>query len=237
MRGVRTEGEYPVMRRRLMALLLAPTLAPLTALALGVTPAAASLLIQVNKSTQQMTVSQDGRFLYQWPVSTGRPSLPTPSGTFTPFRMDIDHVSEQYDNAPMPYSIFFTRTGDAIHGTDETKYIGRAVSHGCVRLTRQHAAILWKLVKQEKMANTKVVLTGRVPGRAPLVAQEQADPETTGAAPSYQRGWSNGRVYYQDNGRYYYDDRPPPPPPDYVPDDRRDDGDSPPPFPFFIFGR
>jgi len=230
------------MRRRLMA----PFVAALLVLPLTVAPAAAALVIHVDKSAQQMTVSRDGQFLYQWPVSTGRPSLPTPSGTFRPFRMDIDHYSEQYDNAPMPYSIFFTRNGDAIHGTDEVKYIGRAVSHGCVRLSRKHAAILWKLVKQEKMANTRVVLTGRVPGSAPLVAEDQPDAESTGAgAPSYQRRWSNGRVYYQDNGRYYYDDQPPPPPPDYVPErryyragaseDSRDD--PPPPFPFFLFGR
>ncbi|MEJ2623391.1 MAG: L,D-transpeptidase, partial [Pseudolabrys sp.] len=149
------------MRRRLVAIIV-----PLAAASLVLTaaPAAASLLIQVDKSTQRMTVSQDGQFLYQWPVSTGRPSLPTPSGSFRPFRMDIDHVSEQYDNAPMPYSIFFTRTGDAIHGTNEMRYIGRAVSHGCVRLSRRHAAILWRLVKREKMAHTRVVLTGRAPG-------------------------------------------------------------------------
>jgi hypothetical protein len=243
-RGERKESAC-VMRRRLITLLMAPFAAALLVLPLTAAPAAADLVIHVNKSTQRMTVSRDGQFLYEWPVSTGRPSLPTPSGTFRPFRMDIDHVSEQYDNAPMPYSIFFTRHGDAIHGTDEVKYIGRAVSHGCVRLTRKHAAILWKLVKQEKMANTRVVLTGRVPGRTPLVA-EGPDRETTGQGARYERRWSNGRVYYEDNGRYYYDDRPPPPPPDYVPERRYyraggpyDDRDPPPPapFPFFLFGQ
>ena len=33
----------------------------------------------------------------------------TPSGTFKPFHMEIDHYSKEWDNAPMPYSIFFTR--------------------------------------------------------------------------------------------------------------------------------
>ncbi len=45
-----------------------------------------------------------------------------------------------------PYSIFFTKQGHAIHGTNH-KIDGEAHSHGCVRLSVQHAAILWGLVK------------------------------------------------------------------------------------------
>jgi hypothetical protein len=221
------------MRRRLIVTLAAGVLA----LPLGALPAAAKLLIQINKSTQRMTVSQDGQLLYVWAVSTGRNGLNTPSGSFRPFRMDIDHYSERYDNAPMPHSIFFTRGGDAIHGTYEEKWLGNAVSHGCVRLSRRHAAILWGLVKREKMANTTVVLTGHVPVRAPRVAQggaRQAPPLpppediTASVGTRYQRQWNNDD---------YYDDRPPPPPPDYVPERRRYDDGPLLPFPFFLFGR
>jgi lipoprotein-anchoring transpeptidase ErfK/SrfK len=86
--------------------------------------------------------------------------LIAPSGTFKPFRMEIDHFSKELDDAPMPYSIFFTQIGHAIHGTYQQRSLGRAVSHGCVRLSVKNAATLWKLVNQEKMANTKVVLSG-----------------------------------------------------------------------------
>lgn len=68
----------------------------------------------------------------------------TPSGTFKPFRMEIDRYGKEWDNAPMPYSIFFTQSGDAIHGTYEQRSLGRAVSHGCVRLSRKNAATLWE---------------------------------------------------------------------------------------------
>ena len=129
--------------------------------------ARATLLINVDKSAQLMTVSVDGNRLYEWPVSTGGGGHETPSGSFRPFRMEIDHFSKEWDNAPMPYSIFFTQTGDAIHGTNEQRNLGRAVSHGCVRLSRKNAATLWDLVKREKMANTKVVLTGATPGTQP----------------------------------------------------------------------
>jgi lipoprotein-anchoring transpeptidase ErfK/SrfK len=68
----------------------------------------------------------------------------------------------------MPYSIFFTQTGNAIHGTCEQRNLGRAVSHGCARLPVKNAATLWGLVKHEKMANTKVVLSGSIPDAGPL---------------------------------------------------------------------
>ncbi len=130
----------------------------LVTLALGQT-ASADILINVNKSTQRMTVTVDGRRLYEWPVSTGRPGYETPSGTFRPFRMDRTHRSVEYDNAPMPYSIFFTGSGDAVHGTYE-RGLGRAVSHGCVRISVTNAAILWGLVTRENMASTIVQISG-----------------------------------------------------------------------------
>jgi hypothetical protein len=124
----------------------------------------ADLLIQIDKSTQRVIITVDGEQLYNWPVSTGGNGYDTPSGTFKPFRMEIDHYSEEWDNAPMPYSIFFTQTGNAIHGTYEVHHLGHPISDGCVRLSVKNAAALWKLVKQQKMANTAVVLTGAITG-------------------------------------------------------------------------
>jgi hypothetical protein len=150
---------------RLIAPLTAATVAVLTLLGQA---AHAELLIQVDKSSQRMTVTVNGEHLYDWPVTTGGSGYDTPSGTFKPFRMEIDHYSDEYDNAPMPYSIFFTQTGNAIHGTYEQRNLGRAVSHGCVRLSVKNAATLWNLMKQEKMANTKVVLSGAIPDAGPV---------------------------------------------------------------------
>ncbi len=145
-----------------------PALAAATiAVAMFGQAACADLLIQIDKSTQRMTVTVDGERLYQWPVSTGADGYDTPSGAFRPFRMDIDHHSDEWDNAPMPYSIFFTMTGNAVHGTNEQRTLGHAVSHGCVRLSVRNAATLWALVKREKMANTAVVVSGEIPGAEP----------------------------------------------------------------------
>jgi hypothetical protein len=79
----------------------------------------------------------------------------------------------------MPYSIFFTKIGHAIHGTYEQRNLGRAVSHGCVRLSVKNAATLWELVKRQKMANTTVVLGGAIPGAgSPAVARSRPMPLT-----------------------------------------------------------
>ncbi|MBV8183474.1 MAG: L,D-transpeptidase [Hyphomicrobiales bacterium] len=127
----------------------------------------AALLIEIDKSAQQMTVTLNDELLYTWPVSTGTEEYDTPGGTFIPFRMEIDHQSDEWDNAPMPYSIFFTTIGNAIHGTYESRSLGHPVSHGCVRLSLANAATLWGLVKQQKMANTTVVIKGEIPGVDP----------------------------------------------------------------------
>ena len=123
-------------------------------------PASAKLLIEIDKSAQRMTVSQDGAQLYVWPVSTGQRGYDTPGGQFTPFRMEKDHFSREWDDAPMPHSIFFTKQGHAIHGTEHTRNIGRPASHGCVRLEPENARVLFNMVKQEGMANVRVVLSG-----------------------------------------------------------------------------
>ena len=138
--------------------------AALAAVCVFALPASAKLLIEIDKSAQRMTVSQDGARLYTWPVSTGVRAHDTPGGAYTPFRMEKDHFSREWDDAPMPHSIFFTRQGHAIHGTEHTRNIGRPASHGCVRLEPENARVLFGLVRQEGMANVRVVLFGAVPG-------------------------------------------------------------------------
>jgi hypothetical protein len=131
-------------------------------LAFNVHTAAADVLITVNKSNQQMTVDVDGVQRWVWPVSTGRLDHDTPSGTFKAIWMDADHVSQEWDNAPMPYSIFFTESGHAIHATSNIEKLGSAASHGCVRLAPQNAEKLFSLVQAYGLARTKIVLAGDV---------------------------------------------------------------------------
>ena len=107
-----------------------------------------------------MTVAVDGVERYHWPVSSGLPSYETPNGSFRAFRMEEDHYSKEFDDAPMPHSIFFTKIGHAIHGTDSESRLGSPASHGCVRLSRANASTLYALVQAEGVLNTTVTLTG-----------------------------------------------------------------------------
>ena len=122
--------------------------------------AQAKIAITVDKDAQLMTVAVDGVERYRWPVSTGIPSHETPNGSFRTFRMEEDHYSKEFDDAPMPHSIFFTRIGHAIHGTESEGRLGTPASHGCVRLSRANASTLYALVEQEGVLNTAVTLTG-----------------------------------------------------------------------------
>jgi len=125
-------------------------------------PATPDILIMVDKPTQTMTVTVDGHVRYRWRVSTGATHYSTPTGSYTPFRMELMHYSREWDNAGMPHAIFFTQSGHSIHGSDHPG-LGTAVSHGCVRLTLSNAATLYRLVKSVGMADTKVVVSGHDP--------------------------------------------------------------------------
>jgi hypothetical protein len=203
--------------------------ASLLAAALAVplaTASSANVVITVNKGTQRMLVAVDGTTRYEWPVSTGRPGYQTPNGTFKPNRMDADHHSNEYENAPMPHSIFFDMHGHAIHGFFDTPHLGLAVSHGCVRLSPANATTLFSLVKAEGMANTTVIIHGQIPARqAPVVARRQAPAEETAAAqpayPAYpsQQGYYGQPTYgYQQPAYGGYQQRsfPPQPAPAYA---------------------
>ncbi|MDV2983327.1 UNVERIFIED_CONTAM: L,D-transpeptidase [Methylobacteriaceae bacterium AG10] len=186
-----------------------PLLAFLASFSLIATaPAArADLLIAVDKDAQRMSVVVDGAQRYDWPVSTGVAGHDTPNGSYRPFRMEKTHFSREWDNAPMPHAIFFTQVGHAIHGTTHTRRLGRAASHGCIRLSQRNAATLFALVKQQKMANTRVVIEGSV-GDAPV-----AETQRPGRARTVRRGYGEdeGVVAVRSRGRTWEDEayRPP----------------------------
>jgi lipoprotein-anchoring transpeptidase ErfK/SrfK len=120
--------------------------------------AEAGIVARIDVSAQTMTVSENGRVKYRWPVSTARKGYRTPRGTFRPTRLHKMWYSQKYDNSPMPHSIFFTG-GYAIHGTDYIKSLGRPASHGCVRLHPKNARALFKLVLAHGRQNTRIILT------------------------------------------------------------------------------
>jgi L,D-transpeptidase-like protein len=185
--------------------------------------AQAKVDITIDKNNQMMTVAVDGVTRYHWPVSTGIPSRETPNGSFRAFRMEADHFSKEFDDAPMPHSIFFTKIGHAIHGTDSEGRLGTPASHGCVRLSKANATTLYALVQEQGVLNTSVTLTGsaavalarnprpnsavarRTP--APSYDQQYAAGEPTVITPQAQdypnQGYSNQQMQRPDDGYIY----------------------------------
>jgi lipoprotein-anchoring transpeptidase ErfK/SrfK len=118
---------------------------------------AEQVLARVSVSEQTMKVYHENRLLYEWTVSTAKPGKITPLGVFTPEFLSKYHRSSRYNNAPMPYAIFYDGHY-AIHGTDQTDKLGQPASRGCVRLHPDNARILFRMVRAVGMQNMRVVI-------------------------------------------------------------------------------
>jgi lipoprotein-anchoring transpeptidase ErfK/SrfK len=123
-----------------------------------VTASAANLIAKVSLGSQTMTVTQNGFVRYRWKVSTARNGYVTPTGSWSAKWLSLNHRSRKYDNAPMPYAVFFNG-GYAVHATFDLKRLGRPASHGCVRLHPDNAAQFFSMAKQAGLSNTRVVIT------------------------------------------------------------------------------
>ncbi len=123
----------------------------------AVTRADASIMVNIDRSSQRMSVTVDGMPRYSWRVSTARAGYVTPPGTYHPQMLARQWYSKKYYNSPMPHSIFFYG-GFAIHGTYEISRLGGPASHGCVRLDPGNAATLFNLVQREGMGATTIVI-------------------------------------------------------------------------------
>src|SRR5713101_6899251 len=76
----------------------------------------------------------------------------------------------------------------------EVKTLGKAVSHGCVRISPQNADTLYALVGKNGLENTQVVLTGVTPGGESKVASP--------AGPGSRYGQA-GPNWYEPGDNYY----------------------------------
>jgi len=108
----------------------------------------AHVAIDIDLSSQTMTVHSGSGETYVWPISSGRAGHATPNGVFRPRAMYAMVHSAKYNNAPMPHAIFFYGQY-AIHGTDAVGSLGRPASHGCVRISPANAATLFAMVRRQ----------------------------------------------------------------------------------------
>ena len=84
----------------------------------------------VDISSKKAWLLDGGKIVYgPVPITTGRKGHATPTGMFHVLSKEKMHLSKEFDDAPMPNSVFFY-PGDAFHtGSLSTP------SHGCVHLS------------------------------------------------------------------------------------------------------
>lgn len=97
--------------------------------------------IVVSLPLQTAYVFRGGTLIGVSTVSTGAPGYDTPTGTFQILQKKVDHRSNLYDDAPMPFMQRLTWDGVALHAG---KIPGYAASHGCVRLPMAFARKLYQ---------------------------------------------------------------------------------------------
>jgi hypothetical protein len=102
------------------------------------------VLLVVSLATQRAVVYRNGVPIGITTVSTGRPGYSTPTGVFTILQKHVEHYSNLYNNAPMPFMQRLTWGGVALHGGNLPGY---PASHGCIRLPQEFARLLFGVTR------------------------------------------------------------------------------------------
>jgi lipoprotein-anchoring transpeptidase ErfK/SrfK len=96
---------------------------------------------------QRMYVFQNDKLIGFSTISAGKKGKETPTGYFNILQKNIDHKSNLYSNAPMPYMQRLTWDGIAIHGGHIPGY---PASHGCIRLPHAFAKSLYAITQMDQ---------------------------------------------------------------------------------------
>ncbi|MFZ0746681.1 MAG: L,D-transpeptidase [Terracidiphilus sp.] len=120
----------------------------------AVAQSVAKRVIVVSLEDHKLALVEDGQVKKVYPVAVGKPSTPSPVGTFTIERrvMNPTYHHDGRTVLPGPNNPVGTRwmglsiRGYGIHGTNEPKSIGKAASHGCIRMAKADLEDLFPLV-------------------------------------------------------------------------------------------
>jgi lipoprotein-anchoring transpeptidase ErfK/SrfK len=134
--------------------------------------------ILVNVEQQKLYAVQANKLFYEFDVVTGKPGKETTVGQYRVFRKVKDYTSKTY-GSPMPYSMFFSKDGKAIHATSWAilrsylhTYLTESVgSMGCVGLTEEDAEVLYKWTPKGTLI---VILEGKTHEEKKLEAYKEA---------------------------------------------------------------
>ena len=140
---------------------------------------ARTLQIVVSTDRQSLAVYDGDQVVATSKVSTGKQGHSTPLGIFSILEKERYHESNIYSNAPMPFMQRLTWSGIALH--ESASVPNRPASHGCVRLPKAFARMLYQMTER----GVHVVIAAR-----PLVPQPVDNaalfrPQASPAAPLF----------------------------------------------------
>jgi lipoprotein-anchoring transpeptidase ErfK/SrfK len=153
--------------------------------------------IIVSLEDHKLALMEDGQVKKVYSVAVGKPSTPSPEGSFTIERR-IKNPTYHHDGKtvlPGPHNPVGTRwmglskPGYGIHGTNEPKSIGKSASHGCIRMAKADLEEFYELVEvgdTVRLIGHRDEETARLFGPAELTAPaaQPTQTATTDAAPA-----------------------------------------------------
>ena len=153
--------------------------------------AAASVEVYAEGSTRRLVISipdrkialiEDGRVVKVYPVAVGKAGTPSPHGSFH-IASRVQHPTWYQPGkvvGPGPANPLGTRwmglgyKGYGIHGTNMPLSIGKAASHGCIRMRNRDVEELFNLV----VVGDAVELVNQVgPNLAAAFGESKAEPD------------------------------------------------------------
>jgi lipoprotein-anchoring transpeptidase ErfK/SrfK len=127
---------------------------------------------------QRIYIFKDDSLIAFSTISTGKAGKSTPTGRFTILQKNVDHKSNIYSNAPMPFMQRLTWDGIAMHAG---KIPGYPASHGCIRLPLGFAKALYGITKFDQEV---VVLQDTLSPAPPAITIEPPKPPPVQQVPA-----------------------------------------------------
>ncbi len=157
----------------------------------------AKRVIVVSLEDRKLALVEDGQVKKVYTVAVGKPTTPSPTGTFTIARR-VKNPTYSHNGKtvlPGPGNPVGTRwmglsvQGYGIHGTNEPRSIGKAASHGCIRMAQKDLEEMYELVSVgdtveligQRNEETAQLFGGE---QKPVVAGAQEPLLTASAAPA-----------------------------------------------------
>ncbi len=99
--------------------------------------------ITINLNERRLYLIKDGKIFKSYPVAIGKPSSPTPKGSFKIVNVAVNPggpFGVRWLGLDAPYGDY------GIHGTNSPSSIGKAISNGCIRMHNKDILDLVKYV-------------------------------------------------------------------------------------------